>query len=331
MADSTGAATLVEAKGLHKDYGSTHAVRGISFKVTRGEVVGFLGPNGAGKSTTMKMLTGYLKPTQGNACIAGINVADDPLAARRVLGYLPESAPLYDDMMVVEFLRFIAELRSVPAAVQRQRLKDACERCGLMDVLGKDIGQLSKGYRQRVGLAQALVHNPDLLILDEPTSGLDPNQIIEIRELIRDLGRDKTVLLSTHILPEVQATCGRIIIINDGKLVADDKPEALSDQGAGAVIRLVLKNRVGRGIDRDQVRQLLSHLPGVRTVDAQDGEGGETLGFTLRSAGTLDPREAIFESAVTHNFVILDLHRERVSLEDTFRRLTRGEAEAPHA
>ena len=334
MAESTGAATLVEAKGLQKDYGSTHAVRGISFKVTRGEVVGFLGPNGAGKSTTMKMLTGYLKPTVGSAHIAGLDVAEDPLAARRVLGYLPESAPLYDDMMVVEFLQFIAELRHVPADLQRPRLKEVCERCGLMGVLGKDIGQLSKGYRQRVGLAQALVHNPDLLILDEPTSGLDPNQIIEIRELIRDLGRDKTVLLSTHILPEVQATCSRIIIINDGKLVADDKPEALTDEhNAGSVIRLVLKNRVGRGIDRAQVHQLLSHLPGVRTVDAQDGEGGETLGFTLRSVGAVDPREAIFDTAVTNNFVILDLHRERVSLEDTFRRLTRGEdaKEAPRA
>ena len=317
-------APLVEAKGLQKNYGTTRAVREISFQVSRGEVVGFLGPNGAGKTTTMKMLTGFLKPTGGSASIAGVDVADEPLTARRYLGYLPESAPLYDDMMVIDFLRFVGDLRGVPRDVQQKRLKEICERCGLMQVLGKDIGHLSKGYRQRVGLAQALIHDPDLLILDEPTSGLDPNQIVEIRELIKDLGRDKTVILSTHILPEVQATCDRIIIISDGKLVADDSPEALSDHDAGAVIRIVVKGKGGISVDRDRVRSLLTDLPGVRTVDPQDGEGSGTYGFTLRATGQNDPREAIFSTAVSNDLVLLDLHRERVSLEDTFRRLTRG-------
>ncbi len=316
---------MVEVTELKKDYGSNRAVVGISFTVRRGEIVGFLGPNGAGKSTTMKMLTGYLRPTAGRATVGGIDVAEDRLAAQRMIGYLPESAPLYDDMMVLEFLELIADLRNVPQTNRRARLKEICERCGLKDVLGKDIGHLSKGFRQRVGLAQAIVHNPDLLILDEPTSGLDPNQIVEIRELIKDLGREKTVILSTHILPEVQATCGRIIIINDGKLVADDTPAALTERDAGAVIHLVVKAKNGTPIDRRRVQSLLSGLPGVRAVDAHDGEGEGTAGFRLRASGTADPRETIFATAVSNEFVLLDMHRERVSLEDTFRRLTRGE------
>ena len=318
---------LVEARALHKRYGTTHAVKGVSFQVSRGEIVGFLGPNGAGKSTTMKMLTGFLRPSGGEAVVGGIHVHDDPCGARRMMGYLPENAPLYDDMMVIELLEFVAQLRDVPANLRRKRILEACARCGLLSVLGKDIGQLSKGYRQRVGLAQALLHDPDLLILDEPTSGLDPNQIIEIRQLIRDLGRDKTVILSTHILPEVQATCSRIIIINDGKLVADDKPEALTNSNAGSVVRVVFKRRSGRTVDRDQVRRLLTHLPGVLEVDWQDDETDQSIGFIIRAASTFDPREAIFNTAVSNNYTILELHRERVSLEDTFRRLTRGASE----
>lgn len=232
---------------------------------------------------------------------------------------------MYNDMMVIDFLRFVAELRGVSQEVRSARIRNACERCGLEKVLGKDIGQLSKGFRQRVGLAQALLHDPSLLILDEPTSGLDPNQIVEIRALIRDLGRDKTVLLSTHILPEVQATCGRIIIINDGKLVADDTPDALTGKDAGAVIRVIIKGKGGRAVDRDKVRHLFEDLPGVRTVVPQDGDGADTHGFALRASGTIDVREALFDTAVSNQLVILNLHRERVSLEDTFRRLTRGE------
>lgn len=317
---------MVEARALRKQYGPTLAVQDVSFKVPRGQVVGFLGPNGAGKSTSMKMLTGYLKPSAGSAMIAGINVGDEPIEAQRKLGYLPENAPLYDDMMVADFLTFIADLRKVPSSGRREKLGTIAERCGLSQVLGKDVGQLSKGYRQRVGLAQAMVHDPDLLILDEPTSGLDPNQIVEIRELIKDLGREKTVILSTHILPEVQATCDRIIIINEGTLVADDTPDRLSEGETGTVVRLVV-GRPDDGPDRAAIKRLLEALPGVRGLDMVDGEGKGSFGFNLRSGADTDIRPLIFETAVKENFVIIDMHRESVSLEDTFRRLTIGEVE----
>jgi ABC-2 type transport system ATP-binding protein len=322
------AAPIVEARVLRKDYGATRAVEDISFKVSRGEVVGFLGPNGAGKSTTMKMLTGYLRPTAGSALVAGIDVAQDPLAAKRLIGYLPENAPLYDDMMVVDFLNFVADMRAVSGSERASRLRAIGERCGLMDVLGKNIGQLSKGYRQRVGLAQAMVHDPDLLILDEPTSGLDPNQIVEIRGLIRELGKEKTVILSTHILPEVQASCGRILIMNKGKLVADDTPEVLTTGGGRAIVRLIVKSSNGTALAESAVRAALAAVPGVTAVEAADGEGLGTLGFRIQATGALDPREGIFKAAVQGSFVLLDLHRERVSLEDTFRQLTVGQGGA---
>jgi ABC-2 type transport system ATP-binding protein len=321
----TDSGPIVEARSLRKDYGSTRAVEDISFKVSRGEVVGFLGPNGAGKSTTMKILTGYLRPTAGSAIVAGIDVAQDPLAAKRLIGYLPENAPLYDDMMVVDFLNFVADMRGITGQTRQDRLREICRRCGLMEVLGKNIGQLSKGFRQRAGLAQAMVHDPDLLILDEPTSGLDPNQIVEIRELIKELGREKTVILSTHILPEVQASCGRIIIINKGKLVADDTPEVLTGAEGRAIVRLIVKSRNGTPLSEGDVRTVLSSVPGVGAVEVADGEGDGTLGFRVRAAGGLDPREGIFRAAVEGRFVLLDLHRERVSLEDTFRQLTLGQ------
>lgn len=318
---------IVETRGLRKDYDATCAVNDVSFKVSGGEVVGFLGPNGAGKTTTMKMITGFLRPTAGKVFVGGVDVSESPLVAQAKLGYLPESAPLYDDMMVADFLHLVADLRGVPRGEASKRLKNIGEQCGLMDVLGKDIGQLSKGFRQRVGLAQAMVHDPDLLILDEPTSGLDPNQIVEIRRLIKDLGKEKTVLLSTHILPEVQATCDRIIIINEGKIVADDQTDALTTGDTGAVIRLVVKGRNDASVDIGKVSNILSDLPGVRAVDPSDGEGTNTYGFTLRASGANDPRESIFSAAVSNELVLLDMHRERVSLEDTFRRLTRGEGE----
>lgn len=317
---------LIEAKHLVKHYGQAPAVRDVSFKVARGEVVGFLGPNGAGKSTTMKMLTGFLPPTAGAAFIGGVNVVQAPLVARRMLGYLPENAPLYDDMMVVDFLRFVAKLRGVPTDLHDARILYVGRRCGLMGVMGKDIAQLSKGFRQRVGLAQALLHDPDLLILDEPTSGLDPNQIVEIRALIRDLGRDKTVLLSTHILPEVQATCSRVLIIHDGQLVADDTPKALGDSAAQGVLHVTLAPSGTAGLNHDQVAACLGALPAVLQVERAEVEGGATLSFTVTSRGQQDVRQAIFAAAVHNGWVLLTMHRERVSLEDTFRRLTTAES-----
>ncbi len=308
---------MVEARSLRKDYGSTLAVDDVSFQVSRGEVVGFLGPNGAGKSTTMKMLTGYLSPTAGSAYVGGLDVAADPIAAKTKIGYLPESAPLYDDMMVAEFLRYVADIRRVDGATRRERLETICGRCGLNDVLGKNVGQLSKGYRQRVGLAQAMVHDPDLLILDEPTSGLDPNQIVEIRALIRELGSEKTVILSTHILPEVQASCDRIIIISGGKLVADASPEMLSGGDGASVVRVSVKGDA-------PAESIFAGVAGVRDVTVLGGEPGGQA-FRLRSVSGEDPREAIFRAAVDNGLVLLDLHREQVSLEETFRQLTTTE------
>ncbi len=316
---------MVEARSLSKNYGTTRALQDVSFTVRRGEVLGFLGPNGAGKTTTMKILTGFLRPTAGEAVVGGIDVGSDPLAAKRLIGYLPENAPLYDEMMVLDFLAFVADLRGLAGDLRKERLRTICNRCGLTEVLGKDIGQLSKGYRQRVGLAQAMLHDPDLVILDEPTSGLDPNQIVEIRELIKELGREKTVILSTHILPEVQASCSRIIIVNAGRIVADDRTEALTDAGRGAVIRLVVKGKDGAALVPRGIEDTLAGVPGVSAVESLDGEGEGTLGFRVRASGSADPREAIFHAAVRSDFVLLDLHRERVSLEDTFRQLTVGE------
>ena len=201
--------SMIEVEGLSKNYGPTRAVSDISFSVRRGEVVGFLGPNGAGKSTTMKMLTCFLAPTAGRALVAGHDVFDDSLEVRKRVGYLPEDTPIYRDMTVVEFLQFAAAVRGMPSNKIGGRIKEIGARCGLGDVAGKLVGELSKGFRQRVGLAQAMLHDPDIVILDEPTSGLDPNQIVEIRSLIKEIGREKTVILSTHILPEVQATCSR--------------------------------------------------------------------------------------------------------------------------
>ncbi len=314
---------MIRIEGLTKSYGATQALRGVSFEVPKGQVVGFLGPNGAGKSTTMKILAGYLLPTSGRAFVGGVDVAADPVRTRRMIGYLPENNPLYEEMMVAEFLDFVAEVRQVPKSIRAERIKSAVERCGLQSVLGKDIGQLSKGFRQRVGLAQAILHDPDLLILDEPTSGLDPNQIVEIRNLIRELGQQKTVILSTHILSEVQSTCSRVLIINDGKLVADDAPERLSTK-EGGTLHVVLASRHGGPVDAEKVHQALALVPGVTRVDRAPGEGGDTVGFTLRYADE-DPRRALFEAVLRHELALLELRRQHVSLEETFRRLTAGQ------
>lgn len=319
--------SMISIEGLTKSYGTTQALRGVSFEVPRGQVVGFLGPNGAGKTTTMRILAGYAAPTAGTAKVGGIDVVLDPIASRRMIGYLPENNPLYEEMMVLDFLGFVARVRGVAAAEQSQRIKNAVEHCGLKSVVSKDIGQLSKGFRQRVGLAQAILHDPDLLILDEPTSGLDPNQIVEIRHLIKELGREKTVILSTHILSEVQSTCSRVLIINEGKLVADDSPERLA-LAEGGTINVVLTSRLGGTLQAAEVRSILEHIPGVSAVESAEAEGSGTLGFALRY-GKEDPRRALFETAVKNGLLLLEVRRKHVSLEETFRKLTAGEASSP--
>tara|TARA_B100000683_G_scaffold253128_1_gene270618 strand:+ start:615 stop:1583 length:969 start_codon:yes stop_codon:yes gene_type:complete len=317
---ATSGAPMIEVRDLTKNYGSFTALQGLTFQVPKGQVVGFLGPNGAGKSTTMKILTGYAGQTSGSAAVAGIDVQADPVAARQNIGYLPESNPLYEEMMVKEYLDFIAEIRKIPTDRKSVRIKEVVERCGLGNMIGKDIGHLSKGYRQRVGLAQAILHDPDLLILDEPTSGLDPNQIVEIRNLIREIGEEKTVIMSTHILSEVQNTASRVLIINEGKLVADDSPENLTHE-EGGTLYVVVAPKNGTPLEHNMVERMLTGLPEVSQVNAHEITDEGALGFKVRYSGE-DPRRSVFESVVKENMVLLEMRRHHVSLEDTFRKLT---------
>jgi ABC-2 type transport system ATP-binding protein len=309
---------MIQVEGLTKDYGPVRAVDGVTFNVRKGEVLGFLGPNGAGKSTTMKMLTCYLAPTGGRATVAGFDVFDHSLEVRRRIGYLPEDTPLYKDMTVLEYLRFVADVRAMPRDRREARIKDIGGRCGLGTVAGKLVGELSKGYRQRVGLAQAMLHDPDILILDEPTSGLDPNQIVEIRELIKEVGREKTVILSTHILPEVEATCSRMIIISGGKLVADGTPEVLRNRQRGGHYRFVVE---ANGVPKEAIRDRLASLDGVNRAQVVAGEQG-TYAFAIDGARADDLRKPLFRAAVDNKWTLLELVRESASLEDVFRNLT---------
>ena len=319
---------LVRVEQLYRYYSQTCAVDNVSFDLAKGEVLGFLGPNGAGKTSTMQMITGNLAPSAGRISIQGIDLLDRPKPAKREIGYLPEQPPVYRELTVDEYLLYCAKLNRIARSAVAGAVATAKERCGLGEVGARLIGNLSKGYQQRVGIAQAIIHTPAVVVLDEPTVGLDPIQIREIRALIRELGEEHGIILSTHILPEVQATCDRIIIISDGRLVADDTPDSLTERESGGVVRVVVKGQNGASVDAGQVQSLLSAVPGVRAVAAGDGEGNGTLGFLLRTQGSEDPREGLFRAAVENNLVLLDLHREHVSLEDTFRRLTRGDGGA---
>lgn len=300
---------------LTKRYGTQTAVDDVSFSVSAGEVLGFLGPNGAGKTTTMKMVCGLVAPDHGRVLVGGTDVADDPAAVRRMIGYLPESNPLYDDMPVLDFLRFAARIQGVEEELVDQRLRDMVEVCGLGDEKHKRIGELSKGYRQRTGLAQAMVHDPQVLILDEPTTGLDPNQIIEIRTLIKELGQAKTVIFSTHILPEVEAVCDRILIINKGRIVADGSPTTLRAQAHGEAVLLA-------GIEDgapDEVLAALRTLPGV--TDAARVPGTEDR-YELRMRTDGPPGRPVFALCVRHGWTLTELRTVETRLEDVFRDLT---------
>jgi ABC-2 type transport system ATP-binding protein len=325
---------MIHVERLTKDYGSGRpAVDAISFDVRAGEVLGFLGPNGAGKTTTMKILTSFLAPTAGRAQIAGHDVYDDSLAVRRRIGYLPEDTPLYKDMTVLEYLEFICDVRDVAPSSRRSRLKRVVEQCGIGDRLGSLIGELSKGFRQRVGLAQAIVHEPEVLILDEPTSGLDPNQIAEIRNVIKAIGEEKTVIFSTHILGEVQATCSRIIIIADGKLVADGTPDELSRKSHGSE-SLIVEIGGRRGNDTDPLG-LLQRVDGVESVKAINTSGWSlsdrprATQFRVVAKSGSDPRGDIARVIATaEGMDLLQLTPEKASLEDVFRKLTTSQGEA---
>jgi ABC-2 type transport system ATP-binding protein len=306
---------MIEVSHLTKRYPGRVAVDDVSFAVNAGEIVGFLGPNGAGKTTTMRVLAGYLPATGGEVRVADHDVAREPLAVRRRIGYLPENCPLYGEMRVDEYLRFRARLKGVPRAKVAARIAEVKERCGIADVGSRIIGQLSKGYRQRVGLAESLVHDPDLLILDEPTIGLDPNQIRLVRSLIAQLAERHTILLSTHILSEVEMTCKRVLIIHKGRLVASDTPERLRRRMAGEAV--VAAEIAG---PRAEIEAALRGVAGVTDVQA---DGGDPWGrYTLRASRDADPRPDIAALAAQRGWPLRELHREAATLEDVFASLT---------
>lgn len=304
---------MIEALQLSKSFGPIEAVKELSFDIREGEVVGLLGPNGAGKSTTIKMLTGYLTPTSGSVKVAELDASRHIQAIRRRIGYMPQDIPLYEDMVVLDYLHFIADVRRIPAASRREKLREVAERCSIEKVITQSIGTLSSGYKQRVGLAQALIHNPDILILDEPTSDLDPNQIVEIRNLIKDIGREKTVIVSSHILSEVQATCGRVMIISEGRLVADGSPdELLAQERSENIVHLTFQEA-----GPEEGVEALQQLEGVSRVRALE-EGR----FIVEAGKGRDIRPLLFHLAVARHWVILEMRTEQLSLEDVFRKLT---------
>jgi gliding motility-associated transport system ATP-binding protein len=299
---------MIEAKGLTKYFGQIAAIENVDFSVQRGEIIGFLGPNGAGKTTTMRILTGFSPASKGSAKIAGFDVADQPIEVKRRVGYLPENVPLYQEMVVQGFLRYVAEVKGVPRVKRTAEVQDVIERCGLKEMAKRIIANLSKGYRQRVGLAQALIGNPPVLVLDEPTVGLDPRQIIEIRQMIKDLAQDHTVLLSTHILPEVQAICERVIIINRGRIVAQDTMENLAGAKSGQTLL-----EVDTGGPEPQVLAALQNVQGVQSVTV------EGPGCYLVNAGAGGPvREAVANALVHAGYSLHGLRERRRTLEEVF-------------
>jgi len=306
---------MIKVENLTKRYAGQTAIHDLNFEVGKGEIMGFLGPNGAGKSTTMRILSSFMPPTSGRASIAGFDIFEQSLQARAHLGYMPESVPLYNDMRVTEYLNYRAALKGVPHRRMAERVGDVKELCGLKDVEKKPIASLSKGYRQRVGLADALVHEPDLLILDEPTSGLDPNQIRQVRDLIKNLGKQHTILLSTHILPEVEMTCSRVIIINKGRIEACDTPENLLSRirTAGGVL---VEAKVGS----DDGAAELKKIAGVRDVTISTD--GDWRIFALRVEAEADVREEVFRLANARHWTLRELSLRKATLEDVFVEIT---------
>ena len=319
---------MIEVQHLTKRYGGVTAVNDISFRVERGEILGFLGPNGAGKTTTMRILTGYMPATEGKAIVAGFDVFDQPIEAKRRTGYLPETPPLYPDMGVMEYLTFVAKIKGVPPADRTKRVRTVMERTRIADMANRQCGKLSKGYKQRVGLAQALIHNPDVLILDEPTAGLDPKQIIETRELIKELAAagDHTIILSTHILPEVAQTCQRVVIIAKGHVVAVDTPDNLTARLAGSETMYVQVDAAGA-----DASGALGHIAGVTRVIESDRRD-RLVGFEVQSESGRDIRRDLAKAVVANGWGLLELRPMRMSLEEIFLSLTTDETpSAPSA
>ena len=302
---------MIQVNGLTKDYGARRALHNITFDANQGEIVGFLGPNGAGKTTTMRILTGYMPPTEGTATVAGYDVVEESLEVRRRVGYMPETVPLYTDMTALDYLKFMADLRHIPNS--EERAYETLESVNLKDRANSYIGNFSKGMRQRVGLAQALIHRPEVLILDEPTIGLDPTQVVEMREVIREIGKDRTVLFSTHILSEAQQICDRVLIINKGKIVAEDTPENLQSRLVGSQ-RVVLRVRG----DADDLPAKIKKIKGVRDVETKV-DGSVEFEF---SAGQ-DVRPQVAKAVIQGGYDLLEMRSVGMSLEEIFLELTR--------
>lgn len=316
---------MIEVKNLVKNYGKYEAVKGISFKVDTGEVVGFLGPNGAGKSTTMNIITGYISASSGEVSIDGFDILKNPKEAKKRIGYLPEIPPLYTDMTVTEYLEFVADLKGIKKNEIKPMLADIMDKIKITHVSGKVIKNLSKGYRQRVGLAQALVGYPEVLILDEPTVGLDPKQIIEIRDVIKDLSKTHTIILSSHILSEVSAVCNRVIIINKGRVIAVDTPERLSDNLGQNSIKVKVKG------DRDAVLSAFKEDTAFTSAEEEYTNEDGTVELVIKGAENTDPREAAFDNAVRNGFKLLMLKSDKMSLEEVFLQVTENAAEEENA
>jgi ABC-2 type transport system ATP-binding protein len=313
---------VIEVQHVSKRYGRVTAVDDVSFRVERGEILGFLGPNGAGKTTTMRILTGYMPASEGKAIVAGFDVFANPLDAKRRTGYLPEAPPLYPDMTVREYLDFVARIKGVPTGERKSRVTSVMQQTHVADMADRHCSKLSKGYKQRVGLAQALIHNPEVLILDEPTAGLDPKQIIETRQLIRGLAGTHTIVLSTHILPEVAQTCQRVVIINKGRVVAVDTPENLTARLTGAETMFLHVDALGA-----DAGPALASIPGVTRVVASDTSGG----FEVESERGTDIRRELAKTVVNRGWGLLELRPMRMSLEEIFLQVTTDEMAADAA
>jgi ABC-2 type transport system ATP-binding protein len=314
---------MIQVESLTKDYAGRVAISDVSFSVARSEVLGFLGPNGAGKTTTMRILTGYLPPTSGKASIAGFDIETESLEARRHIGYLPESVPLYRELTVRDYLDFVAQLREIPKVNRRAKIDLAMEKANITDVADRRVGRLSKGYRQRVGIAQAVIHEPDVMILDEPTEGLDPRQRTETRKLIRELGKEHTVILSTHILPEVETTCDHVLIINEGRIVASDTPAGLSGRvKRGAHLEALV------GAEEPRVRLALQSIDGIADLRTEPMPENR-LRLLIDSEPEKELRNRVARALVNADIDLYELKSEAVSLEDIFLRLTTSDASAP--
>ena len=309
---------MIHVESLTKYYNDLCAVDQISFDISKGEIMGLLGPNGAGKTTTLQILTGFLRPTAGNIRVKDFSIDEDSLQIKKLLGYLPESAPLYHDMLVYDYLDYVANIRGIDSSNKISRIRHLADLCGIREVMHKTINELSKGFKQRVGLAHAMMDDPEILVLDEPTSGLDPNQIIEIRDIIKQIGKEKTVILSTHILSEAEATCDRIVIINKGKIVANDSTQTLKQSASGNnLINISLQNA-----EFESVKQQLTSINGISDI-VQVSNDNSILNLKLTCMSSADIRGDIYRKVRQTDWILIEMHQETQTLENIFRELTR--------